>query len=354
VLLRLKDGKQSFYAGKNTESPYILLDRATAAAPPVAENEAAALLDIGDDVLCLEFRSKGNAISAQTIEMIDIAVEEMARGRAGLVIGNQGAHFSFGADLSLILEKIDRKAWDELAAEVTLLQDAASALKYAPKPVVSAAFGMTLGGGAEIAMQSRANVFSVATCMGLVETGVGLVPGGGGCKEMLAGITARATGASKAELLPAVKELWRNIAGAKVSANAFDAVKKGFAKPDTRIVMNPDRLIDEAKSKALELSKPDYMPPATQGVLVLGDFGYGALMIELEAMRGGGFVSEYDAHIARRLAYILTGGDAVSVSSVSESYLRELEKEVFLSLCGEEKTRLRIEHMLKTGKPLRN
>jgi 3-hydroxyacyl-CoA dehydrogenase len=352
VMERLAEGKPSFYDKDDAGSPYIKLDRESA--KTIQENSDAAVLDIGDCVLCLEFRTKGNALSMKVIDMLNAALDRLESRWRGLVIGNKGRFFSGGANLNDILSSIDSKAWDQIDRELRKFQDATSALKYAAKPVVAAPFGMALGGGAEVVLHSLAQAPAVGTYIGLVEAGVGLIPGAGGCKEMLAVAAARSCGASKAELLAAVKPIWRLIATAAVSSNAFDAIEKGFMKPYTRVIMNPDAILDEAKAKVLELSRAGFMPPVPKKMPLLGDYGYAAIINELKTMLSGGFVSEHDALIAEKIAYILTGGDVAPDTMADESYILELEREAFVSLCGEEKTRQRIEHMLKTGKPLRN
>jgi len=352
VLERLAEGKTSFYYKTAEVSPYITLNRNIT--PVIKENSEAALLDLDDGVLCLEFRAKGNALGMGVIEILNIALDELKNGWNGMVIGNKGKIFSAGADLNYILSNIDAKDWNKIESEVSAFQMTFDALKYAAKPVVAAPFGMTLGGGAEIALHSLALTPAIGTYIGLVEVGVGLLPGSGGCKEMLARAVERASGTSRAELLPVVKAVWRLIATAAVSSNAFDAISKGFMKRETRVIMNPDAILDKAKAKVLELSKAGFMPLTPKRLPLLGDYGHAAIRIELEAMRGGGFVSEHDALIADKIAYVLTGGSVLANTIADESYILELEREAFLSLCGEEKTRQRIEHMLKTGKPLRN
>jgi 3-hydroxyacyl-CoA dehydrogenase len=352
VLERLAEGKPSFYSKTSTDTPYISLNRETT--PVVFENRDAAVVDIGDGVLCLEFRSKGNSLGINVIDIINATLAELNNDWNGLVIGNKGKFFSAGANLNDILSSIDKKAWKKIEDELCVFQKATSALKYAVKPVVSAPFGMTLGGGAEIVMHSYAATPSVWTNMGLVEASVGLVPGSGGCKEMLVWAIRRVVGTSKEKLLPAVKSVWRMITTANVSSNAFDAIGKWLMKPDTRVIMNTEALIDEAKAKVLELSRSGFMPPVPKKLPLLGEYGHAAISLELQTMRNGGFISDYDVLIADKLAFVLTGGAVVANTMADEEYILELEREAFLSLCGEEKTRQRIEHILKTGKPLRN
>ena len=350
---KLDRGEGRFYTEQAEKSPFLVLDHK--AQPVVAESEAATLLDIGDGVLCLELHTKGNTIGEPFMDMVNRGLEELESGSwRGMVIGNQGKNFSAGADLTEILRLATEGRWDTLSALIAKLQNTTSALKYASRPVVAAPFAMTLGGGAEIAMHATAAVPCGETYLGLVEAGVGLLPAGGGTKELLVRAVSGCADQSKMSLLPIVKKVWKTIATAQTSTSGFDAVAKGFLSPDTRVVMQRERLIERAKQKVLELADWDYHIPAAHPVKVLGDYGRAAIMYDLELMEKGNFVSLHDSLIARKIAWVLTGGDLPAGTMVSEQYLLELEREGFLSLCGEEKTRQRIAHMLTTGKPLRN
>jgi len=349
---RLKDSGGRFYSGSSEDFPYIKLD--SKATPVVATNEDATLRDIGDGVLCLEFHSKGNSISDKTMDILRTAIEELNNDWVGLVIGNRGKHFSAGASLVGIATLAKGKKWDLILEHVKVLQSVNMALKYALKPVVAAPFGMTVGGGAECVLHSSFVVPHAETYMGLVEVAVGLVPSGGGCKECILRSAERAGGVNLKSMLPVLRNTWRSIVSGTVSSSAFDAVDKGFLRRDTRILLNPDALIDEAKKKVIELAGKGYLPPVPAKVILLGDYGRAVLLSEIEAMRGGGFMSEYDMHIAKKVALILTGGNAVTGTIADEQYILDLEREAFVSLCGEEKTQERIMHMLENGKPLRN
>jgi len=349
----LEENGGCFYgADDNLDFAYINLN--AKAVPPVAANEDATLHNIGDGVLCLEFHSKGNSISDKTMDMLRIALEELKKDWVGLVIGNRGKNFSAGANLLGIATLAKEKKWDSISEHVKTLQSLNMALKYAPKPVVAAPFKMAVGGGAECVLHCSCVVPHAELYMGLVEVGVGLIPSGGGCKEILVRATESVNGSNSKAMLPILRGSWRNIVTAAVSSSAFDAMDKGFLRKDTRIIMNPDALIDEAKSKVIELAGKGYLPPVPAKVLLLGDYGRAVLFSEIEGMRGGGYMSEYDAHIAKKVAFILTGGNAVNGTIADEQYILDLEREAFVSLCGEEKTQERIEHMLKAGKPLRN
>lgn len=353
VLEKLDRGEECFYIEQGEKSPFLVLDHNVQ--PAVAESEAATLLDIGDGVLCLELHTKGNSIGEPFMDMVNRGLEELETGNwEGMVIGNQGKNFSAGADLSVILKLASEGQWDTLNTLIAKLQNTTFALKYAPRPVVAAPFAMTLGGGAEIAMHSTAAVPFGETYLGLVEAGVGLLPAGGGTKELLVRAVSGCADQSKMSLLPVVKKVWKTIATAQTSTSGFDAVAKGFLSTGTHVVMQKERLIECAKQKVLELAAWNYHIPAAHPVKVLGDYGRAAILYDLELMEKGNFVSLHDSLIARKIAWILTGGDLPAGTSVSEQYLLDLEREGFLSLCGEEKTRQRISHMLTTGKPLRN
>ncbi|AGA68256.1 3-hydroxyacyl-CoA dehydrogenase [Desulfitobacterium dichloroeliminans LMG P-21439] len=349
----LKDNGGCFY-NKDTGIDFAYINLSNQGAPPVAANEDATLRDIGDGVLCLEFHSKGNSISDKTMEMLRTATEELKKDWIGLVIGNRSKNFSAGANLVGIATLAKERKWDSISEHVKVLQSVNMALKYAPKPVVAAPYGMTVGGGAECVLHSSYAVPHAELYMGLVEVGVGLVPSGGGCKECLLRSAERAGGATSKSLLPVLRSAWRGIVTGSVSANAFDAVDKGFLRQETRIILNPDALIDEAKKSVIELASKGYLPPKPSKVLLLGDYGRAVFFSEIEGMRGGGYMSEYDMHIAKKIAFILTGGNAVNGTLADEQYILDLEREAFVSLCGEEKTQERIEYMLNNGKPLRN
>jgi 3-hydroxyacyl-CoA dehydrogenase len=307
----------------------------------VKRNAGASLIDLGDGAYCLEFHSKMNTLGEDAIQMIFAAIEEMGRGCEALVVGNQGEHFSAGANLMMVLLAAQEGEWDELDLAVRRFQQATMALKYAPKPVVAAAFGMTLGGGCEVALHAARVQASAETYMGLVEVGVGVIPAGGGCKEL----TARGGD---------LKAVFETIGLAKVSTSAANARELGLLRAQDGISMNPERLIADAKEAALGV-RASYAPgEPRQNIAVEGDGGFALLKMGVYLAREGGYISEYDAVIGEKLAYVLSGGRLSGTQQVSEQYLLDLEREAFLSLCGNVKTQERMQHMLKTGKPLRN
>jgi 3-hydroxyacyl-CoA dehydrogenase len=306
----------------------------------VKKNAGASLVDVGDGVLCLEFHSKMNAIGEDTIAMIHAGVEETSRNYEAMIIANQGENFSAGANLMLVLLMAQEGEWDDLEMAVRRFQQANLAIRYSARPVVAAPFGMTVGGGCEIAMHAARAQASAECYLGLVEVGVGLVPAGGGCKELL--------------LRTDLKRAFELIGFAKVSTSAADARSLGLLREADDISMNAERLIDDAKSVALQLA-PHYAAPAPRkDIPVAGEAGVALLKVGIYMARQGGFISEYDAVIGEKLAHVLSGGRLTGEQKVSEQYLLDLEREAFLSLCGQQKTRERMQHMLKTGKPLRN
>lgn len=352
---KITSGDTTFYKASDYASKYLSLREATEV---VKENSDARLIQLGDGVLGLQIQSKGNSISDKVIEMMFEANEALSCnqcGYKGLVVSSEGKHFSAGASLVNIFDYSSNKNWDKLDSEITRLQQGFMALKYAKKPVVATPYGMTVGGGAELTMHSHEAVASAETYMGLVEAGVGLLPGGGGNKELLVRSIRNAGGKlNKHQLNEVTKNVWEKIAMAKVSGSAFEAVTSNFLTTSDKILLNKDAQLGAAKARVLELAADGFQPLTESPITVAGRDGYAFLIYTLEMLEKGHFVSEYDAHIAKKIAYVLTGGDVLAGATVSEQTILDLEKEAFISLCGEEKTLQRIEHMLKVGKPLRN
>jgi len=307
----------------------------------VKSNAGASLVDLGDGVLCVEFHSKMNALGEDNIGMLYAGLEETDKNFAAMVIANEGENFSVGANLMMVLLAAQEGEWEELDRAIARFQNVNMALKYASKPVVAAPFSRTLGGGCEIVLHAARSQASAETYIGLVEVGVGLIPGGGGCKELLV-------------RLKDPRKVFELIGYAKVSASADDAKKLGLLDRGDSISMNADRLIGDAKELALELV-PRYTPglPRTD-IKVAGESGFALLKIGAWSMREGHYISDHDVLIAEKLGNVLTGGRLTGEQMVSEQYLLDLEREAFLSLCGHPKTQERMGYMLKTGKPLRN
>jgi len=322
----------------------------------VRKNAGASLIDIGDGVACLEFHSKMNAIGGDTIQMIKTSLSEVEKNFAGLVIGNQAQYFSVGANLMLILLEAQEENWEDIDLMVREFQRATMSLRYSPKPVVTAPFGLVPGGGCEVTIHGDRVRAAAELYIGLVEVGVGVIPAGGGTKEMLMrALDSIPQGMDDADPFPFVKRAFETIALAKVATSAEEARRYNFLRDEDSITMNQDRLIADAKQEVLALAHGGYIEPQPRtDILALGLPALATLKLGIHQMKRGGFISDYDATIGERLARILTGGDLNHPTRVSEQYLLDLEREAFLSLCGERKTQERMAAMLKTGKPLRN
>jgi 3-hydroxyacyl-CoA dehydrogenase len=305
------------------------------------QNAGASLVDLGDGVLCVEFHSKMNSLGEDQIGMLYAGLEETAKNFEAMVIANQGENFSVGANLMLVLLAAQEGEWDDLARAVHRFQQVNMALKYALKPVVAAPFARSLGGGCEIPLHAARVQASAETYLGLVEVGVGLIPGGGGCKEMLL-------------RLGDPRRAFELIGFAKVSSSAEEARQFGFLMKSDRISINPHRLIGDAKELALSLVAA-YTPGRPRSdVKVGGESAFAMMKLGAWTARQGGYISDYDVVVAEKLAHVLSGGRLTGEQTVSEQYLLDLEREAFLSLCGNAKTQERMQYMLKTGKPLRN
>jgi len=320
----------------------------------VKKNPGASLVDLGDGVLAVEFHSKMNAIGGDTIQMLQAGVREAERNFTALVVGNESANFSAGANLMLVLLEAQEENWDELDLMVRTFQQTTMALRYAAVPVVVAPAGLTLGGGCEIAMHGDRVQAAAETYLGLVEVGVGLIPAGGGTKEMVARAAEQMLPGST-DFLPSVQRAFETIGFAKTSASGPDAIRLGYLRPVDAVTMNRDRLISDAKARALERVREGYTAPARRSAIpVGGDSVAATLKLGVHLAWKAGRISDHDKLIGRKLATILAGGNIPHASAVSEQHLLDLEREAFLSLLAEPKTRERIQHTLKTGKPLRN
>lgn len=360
-------------ASKKVEEPkgVIILKSFKDAGREVERNSGASLIDLGDGVVCCEFHAKMNAIGADLIAMLHKGLKRLETDFEAMVIANQAVNFSVGANLMLVLVGAQEQEWDELHMAVKQFQNINLAIKYAPKPVVAAPQGMALGGGCEVSLHAAKIQAAAEAYIGLVEAGVGLIPGGGGTKEMLlrANEHASGTGSSQSsspesdlDLFHALKPVFEAIALAKVGTSAEECRDLGYLRRGDGVSMNRDRLVADAKEAALALVRGGYKPLAatwqegaqTTQIKVLGEQFLTGAKLAIHMMLRGGYASEYDAHVGRKLATILAGGPLTSPQLVSEQYVLDLEREAFVSLCGEKKTQERIAHTLKTGKPLRN
>jgi 3-hydroxyacyl-CoA dehydrogenase len=329
----------------------------------VRKNSGASLVDLGDGVGCIEFHSKMNAIGADIVTMIAQTLKPGGGGDGfdAFVITNDAQDFSVGANVMLLLMSIQEEEWDDIDLAIRQFQGMTQAIKFSPKPVVVAPFGMTLGGGCEMSLHAAARQPHAELYIGLVEVGVGLLPGGGGCKEMLlravdsaASIRPQGRGET-VELLEAMKKAFEAIAMAKVSTSAPEARGLGFLSGSDRITMNRERVLSDAKARALELVRAGYEPPLPRtDVPAPGESILAALKMGVYMMRQGEYITEYEQKLGTKIAEVLCGGNVTPGTPVSEQYLLDLERETFKSLCGEKKTQERIQYTLKTGKPLRN
>ncbi|HOG08583.1 MAG: 3-hydroxyacyl-CoA dehydrogenase/enoyl-CoA hydratase family protein [Syntrophales bacterium] len=369
----LKAGCTSFYAKKEDGMYYydfekkgyvkfkdnprvILLPELKERKKIVKENAAASLVDIGDGVVCLEFHTKMNAVDPDMIAMIDESCDIVEKDFVGMVVGNHATNFSAGANIFQVLLACQKADWDMLEQMVAGLQNANMKMKFLSKPVVTAPAGMALGGGCEMAMHGARCQPCGETYMGLVEVGVGVIPAGGGCKESMVRATEGIpTGAVEAglNLQHFYAKVFENIATAKVGTSAVEVMDLGYIRKTENISMGRDQHIWEAKQVVLGLSK-FYKPPKPALIPVMGDNFIGMTNGILFNMQHGNYASAYDVHVSRKVAYILSGGDCAEGTYVTEQEILDLEREAFLSLCGEQKTQDRIMHMLTTGKPLRN
>jgi 3-hydroxyacyl-CoA dehydrogenase len=320
----------------------------------IKKNSGASLIDLGDGVLAVEFHSKMNAIGGDTVQMLQTGIKEAARSGQALVIGNDAPNFSAGANLMLVLLEAQEGNWDEIDMMVRAFQNATMALRYSPVPVVAAPAGLALGGGTEIPLHCDRVQAAAETYMGLVEVGVGLIPAGGGTKEMLVRAMAQLP-TPQGDPLPFISKAFETVALAKVSASGPDARRLGYLAATDGFTMNRERLLADAKAKALERVREGYHVPAPRTAIpVGGESVTAALNLGVHLMWRGGRASDHDALIGRKLAHIFGGGDLPHATTVTEQYLLDLEREAFMSLLGERKTLERIQHTLKTGKPLRN
>jgi 3-hydroxyacyl-CoA dehydrogenase len=329
----------------------------------VKKNSGASLVDLGDGVACIQFHSKMNALGADIISLILQTLKPGGPGDAfdAFVITNDATNFSVGANLMLLLMSIQEEEWDDVDMAIRQFQGMTQAIKFSPKPVVSAPFGLTLGGGCEISLHAAARQPHAELYMGLVEVGVGLLPGGGGCKEMLlravdSAASIRPDGRGESvEVMEAMKKIFEAIATGKVATSAEEARGLGFLSSSDRITMNRERVLTDAKARALELVRAGYEPPVMRtNIPAPGENILAALKMGVYLMRQGEFISDHELKLGTKIAEVLCGGNITPGTPVSEQYLLDLEREAFKSLCGEKKTQERIQFTLKTGKTLRN
>ena len=344
------------YVPVREDPMYVSLDRLREEGKELERNDSASLLDLGDGVLCLEFHSKGNSIEAGTVQMGNRALTALERDNVvGLVIGNEGRNFSVGANLGEVAHAAQNGDLEAVGERVDALQNLLMALRFAPKPVVAAPHGQTLGGGLEVCLHSDRIVAAGETYMGLVEVGVGLIPAGGGTKEMARRLLAPAIHtAPSTPPLPFLQKAFEQIALAKTATSALEAKEMGFLTEDDRVVMNADHLISAAKREVEDLADGYAPPEHGDNVYAVGETTRAALEVGVKTLQWGRYASDYDGVIAGHLANVLTGGGINQPQWVSEEYVLGLERKAFLELLKNQKTHERIEALLKTGKPKRN
>jgi 3-hydroxyacyl-CoA dehydrogenase len=354
-----KEGQTYFYDGTDYRLPaenkkVIHLKVLKEQSKVIKKNSGASLIDLGDDVACLEFTSPNNAIGLDIIQMINFALSEVQTNYKGLVIGNQAKNFCVGANLAMILMEAQDDNYFEIDMVVRHFQQAMMNIKYSAKPVVAAPFGMTLGGGTEICLPASRIQASSEAYMGLVEAGVGLIPGGGGNKELyIKHLNNMPTGVDF-DLQKVANKVFETIAMAKVSTSAAEARSLNFLNQGDAISVNGDHLLHDAKQQVIHLHEQGYQPPIREKVPVTGETGYATLMLGAQVLKYSGYISEHDYKIAQKLANVIAGGKVPYGTMVDEQYLLDLEREAFLSLVGEAKSQQRMQHMLIKGKPLRN
>lgn len=320
----------------------------------VKSNSGASLIDIGDGVVSLEFHSPRQAIGPEVLSMIYKSAEEVEKNWEGMVIANHAKNFCVGANLMMILMEAQAEEWDELHLVVRQFQQSLMRLKYCTKPVVAAPHGMALGGGYEVLAHSAKILATAETYMGLVELGVGVIPAGGGTKEMVLRSVEAVMDNEAVDLTQLIVAGFMTVAQAKVSTSAKEAKKLGYMRATDGFVANQDRLIFEAKQSVLAMAMSGYKAPVERKIRVIGENGLAAIRAGIYNMKEGRQISEYDAFLAEKLAYIMCGGHVPANTWVTEQYLLDLEREVFVELCMQPKTQQRMSHLLKTGKPLRN
>ncbi len=357
---KVENGVQQYYDQQSKTykaipggSAFIILDNLRGN-KPVWKNSGGIIHDIGDGVICLEFTSKMNSLGGDVLQSIQKAVEIAEKDYKGLVIGNDATNYSVGANLMMIAMMAMEQEYDELDIAIRQFQQTMMRLRYSSIPVVTAPHGMTLGGGCESVMHSDKAVAAAETYIGLVEVGVGLLPAGGGTKEMTLRVSDSITNGDP--IIQTLQDNFLTIAMAKVATSAFEAFDSSLLRKNVDMVeINSKRVIAEAKKEVLFMADKGYTQPASRkDIQVLGRTGLGTLTVGVESFLAGGFISEHDAKIAKKIAFVMCGGDLSGQTAVSEQYLLDLEREAFLSLCGEKKTLERIQAMLQTGKPLRN
>ena len=320
----------------------------------IRQNDSASLIDLGDGVACVEFHTKMNSLDDDIFNLMNFALDIVETDFAGLVVGNDAQNFSAGANIFMVLMAARMGAWDQLSEAIHKMQSLNMRMRYFPRPVVVAPAGLALGGGSEVLMHGSRVVAYAELYAGLVEIGVGVIPSGGGTKEIVRRIVTPAMRTPNVDPLPFLQRAFEQIGLAKVATSAEEARQMGLLTAADRVVMNRDHLLAEAKKEVLHMASSGYQPPAPEKLYAAGRDALAGLRVGIYMMKEAKYITEYEHVIAGKLAYILTGGELSQPAWVDEQVFLDLEREAFLSLCGEEKTQARLYHMLETGKPLRN
>ncbi len=320
----------------------------------IAHNAGASLVDLGDGVACVEFQTKMGALDDDIFSICLQGMDFLERDGVGLVVSSEADNFSAGANLFMVVMASQNGLWDQLDSSIKKLQDLNMRMRYSPKPVVVAPAGLAIGGGAEVIMHASRVVAAAETYVGQVELGAGVIPAGAGTKELLRRIVNPPMRTPNAEALPFLQRVFELIGMAKVATSAEEARSFGFMGPADRVVMNREHLLAEAKAEVLHMVATGFTPPAPEKIYAAGRDALAALRVGIHMMKKGGYITEYESHIAGKLSEVMAGGEISKPTWVEEQYILDLEREAFLSLCGEEKTRQRMWNLLQTGKPLRN
>ena len=323
----------------------------TTDAKPIISNADASLIDIGDGIARLELHSKLNIIGDSMLEMFDAALDEVETNYAGMIVATEAKHFSVGLNLILLLERAKNQDWDVISRTLRKLQAVCTRLRTVSKPVVAATAGMALGGGCELAFGADAVQAFTESSLGLVEPRVGLIPAGGGTKEMaLRCLEGQTLPAPIQDLFPSINKAFDTIRESTVSQNAADAMALGYLRHTDAVSSNQETHLDDAKHLVLSMHEAGYSPPEPQQIFVLGEEGIARLNLQIHLLRQADTIDDYTQYLANKLAYVLCGGKLSAPQFVTEQYLLDLEHEVFLGLCGEAETHARIEATLQRGK----
>ncbi|MBM3178776.1 MAG: 3-hydroxyacyl-CoA dehydrogenase/enoyl-CoA hydratase family protein [Chloroflexi bacterium] len=342
------------YAKLKQPEGFVFLKDLRGTKKEISKNAGASLYDIGDGVGLVEFHTKMNTLDDDISAIVTEALDKLDTHFDGLVVGSEADNFSAGANLFMVVVAAQQGMWDQLDGAVKKLQNMNMRMRYSPKPIVIAPAGLALGGGCEITMHASRVVAAAETYIGLVELGAGVIPAGAGTKEYMRRIINPAMRVENVEPFPFIQKAFLQIGQAKVATSAEEARGMGILNPQDRIVVNRDHLLTEAKKEVVHMAASGYKPPAPELIFAPGRDMYGAMKIGAWSFKEGKYITEYDSHIATKLAYVMAGGELSKPQWVSEQYILDLEREAFLSLCGEEKTQARMWSLLQTGKPLRN